>query len=236
LCKQNAVHIRLEDEGPYGNDETRCFLLSHFSTLGIRSMSCILCKSVEFCYFCIISTQHSNCSFLIETRSNLSIYDRFPLVDGTLFCTPLKYNQENKDQIELNPEYPDQVISVSASISNKVNYIYVVCLNCLFPSSNNAHKQIACKSCNQSWKGGEFIQIGTMYKYDIFAAFPCCKSRSNCNRCGDQLISENNERLNYFSGFSEEFTCHSCKFTDFHYVRPVKSVFYFKSNMIWVFS
>lgn len=44
LCKQNAVHIRLEDEGPYGNDETRCFLLSHFSTLGIRSMCCVLCK------------------------------------------------------------------------------------------------------------------------------------------------------------------------------------------------
>ena len=44
LSKQNAVHIRLEDDGPYGNDETRCYLLSHFSTLGIRDIPCVLCR------------------------------------------------------------------------------------------------------------------------------------------------------------------------------------------------
>ena len=48
IHKQNAIHIRLDDEGPYGNDETRCFLLSYFSTLGIRAMSCVLCKYKEF--------------------------------------------------------------------------------------------------------------------------------------------------------------------------------------------
>ncbi len=44
LNKQNSIHIRLDDEGPYGNDETRCFLLSHFSTLGIRTMACVACR------------------------------------------------------------------------------------------------------------------------------------------------------------------------------------------------
>jgi hypothetical protein len=44
LSKQNSIHIRLDDEGPYGNDETRCFLLSHFSALGIRTMACVACR------------------------------------------------------------------------------------------------------------------------------------------------------------------------------------------------
>ena len=44
INKQNTIHIRLEDEGPYGNDETRCFVLSHFSSLGVRELSCIFCS------------------------------------------------------------------------------------------------------------------------------------------------------------------------------------------------
>ena len=41
--KQNTIDIRLEDEGPYGNDETRCFVLSHFSLLGVHELSCVFC-------------------------------------------------------------------------------------------------------------------------------------------------------------------------------------------------
>lgn len=41
--KQNTIDIRLEDEGPYGNDETRCFVLSHFSLLGVHQLSCVFC-------------------------------------------------------------------------------------------------------------------------------------------------------------------------------------------------
>lgn len=58
IVKQNTIHIRLEDEGPYGNDETRCFVLSHFSSLGIKELSCIVCSSP------------------------MIVFDRFPLVDG----------------------------------------------------------------------------------------------------------------------------------------------------------
>ncbi|CAF0985988.1 unnamed protein product, partial [Didymodactylos carnosus] len=41
LHKRNAIHIRLEDEGPYGNDETRCFVLSQLSVLGCTELNCI---------------------------------------------------------------------------------------------------------------------------------------------------------------------------------------------------
>lgn len=64
IAKQNTIHIRLEDEGPYGNDETRCFVLSHFSSLGIKQLKCVFCSC------------------------DLIVYDRFPLIDGIYnpFC------------------------------------------------------------------------------------------------------------------------------------------------------
>lgn len=61
LHKRNAIHIRLEDEGPYGNDETRCFVLSQLSMVGCTDVSCTVCSQ------------------------SMIVYDRYPLVDGTLF-------------------------------------------------------------------------------------------------------------------------------------------------------
>lgn len=164
-------------------------------------------------------------------RTNLSIYDRFPLVDGTLFSTPVKYNPDNKDSIETLNTTADQIVSVSANISNKLQYIYVVCLGCL----HGKDSQLACKSCDQPWQGGASLQIGTMYKYDIFAAFPCCQSRSTCNRCDAQVAStgESNEGLGFFSAYSEEVACQACKARDYHYVKPVQSVFHLKAMKLF---
>jgi hypothetical protein len=61
LHKRNAIHIRLEDEGPYGNDETRCFVLSQLSMVGCTDVTCTVCGQ------------------------SMVVYDRYPLVDGTLF-------------------------------------------------------------------------------------------------------------------------------------------------------
>jgi headcase protein len=61
LHKRNAIHIRLEDEGPYGNDETRCFVLSQLSMVGCTDVTCTVCGQ------------------------SMIVYDRYPLVDGTLF-------------------------------------------------------------------------------------------------------------------------------------------------------
>lgn len=68
LHKRNAIHIRLEDEGPYGNDETRCFVLSQLSMVNCTEAHCVVCGQ------------------------SMIVYDRYPLVDGTLF---LRYTQEN---------------------------------------------------------------------------------------------------------------------------------------------
>ena len=58
---QNSYHVRVEDDGPYGNDEIRCFILTTFSCLQKTTMQCVLC------------------------RNALKIYDKYPLVDGELF-------------------------------------------------------------------------------------------------------------------------------------------------------
>lgn len=201
LFKQNTIHIRLEDEGPYGNDQTRCFLLSLFSTLGIRAMCCVLCKS------------------------RLCIYDRFPLVDGTFFCSPLNYSKKDQ-QIETDQENSELVLSIMANISNKTQFIYVVCLSCLHSTIDH---EIRCKSCESPWKGGDSLQIGTMYKYEIFAAFPCCQARNTCNACQARIVDENFEGLKYFSSYSELFTCPACKIKDYHFVKPLHSIYEIKS-------
>ncbi len=126
INKQNTIHIRLEDEGPYGNDETRCFVLSHFSTLGIRHMECVFCSC------------------------KMVIYDRFPLVDGTLFISPFLYGEKK---------------AVPAIVSNRNQFIYTVCLECMSGSNG-----IKCKFCNRSWLTGSSLQIGKFSK-ELFFIF-----------------------------------------------------------------
>ena len=65
--KQNSIHIRCNDEGPYGNDEIRCFVLAHLSSKNVTDITCLLCTC------------------------NLVVYDRFPLIDGLLFTSPFNY-------------------------------------------------------------------------------------------------------------------------------------------------
>ncbi len=69
-----------------------------------------------------------------------------------------------------------------------------------------------------------------MYRYDIFAAFACCQARAACKNCGKNAVDlvNNVETLKYFSSYSEEITCPSCQFKDFHLVKPPESIFNFK--------
>ncbi|XP_064603721.1 headcase protein-like [Liolophura sinensis] len=66
--KQNPYHIKMEDEGPHGNDDTRCFVLSNLSSYKVTTIECVLCK-VE-----------------------LPVFDRYPLLDGTFFLSPQPYS------------------------------------------------------------------------------------------------------------------------------------------------
>jgi hypothetical protein len=201
INKQNTMHIRLDDEGPYGNDETRCFVLSHFSSLGVKNVTCLCCSC------------------------ELDIYDRFPLVDGTLFLSPVDY---------------DKAKSIPSAVTNKKQYVYAVCLKCLTnsfsspnsPSANGccgSDHEVVCKFCSKSWQktGGSSLQIGTLYKYDIFASFPCCASRLTCSnsKCNKPIMDVETAGSQYFSSFSEEKECPSCKVKAYHFIKPLREIF-----------
>jgi hypothetical protein len=186
--KQNTIHIRLEDEGPYGNDETRCFLLSHLSSLGIRELDCVFCES------------------------KLIVYDRFPLIDGTLFASPFVYNKLSQ---------------IPATVSGKHQYIYGICIKCL--NGSDPEHEIKCKYCNESWqniaKFSKSIQIGTFYKYDLIAANPCCQMRVTCKSCKHPLTDLSLGGLPYFSSYSEKKKCDFCLKEDFHFIKNLSEIY-----------
>ncbi|XP_063237706.1 headcase protein [Bacillus rossius redtenbacheri] len=65
--KLNSYHIKMEDEGNHGNDETRCFILSTLAAVHAARVPCLLC------------------------RDSLAVYDRYPLLDGTFFLSPRQH-------------------------------------------------------------------------------------------------------------------------------------------------
>ncbi|XP_049804335.1 headcase protein-like [Schistocerca nitens] len=65
--KLNSYHIKMEDEGNHGNDETRCFILSTLAALHTSRVCCILCQA------------------------SLPVFDRYPLIDGTFFLSPRQH-------------------------------------------------------------------------------------------------------------------------------------------------
>ena len=179
LNKQNTIHFRCKDEGPYGNDEIRCFLLAHLSSLKIKQVNCVLCEC------------------------DLVVYDRFPLIDGTFFVSPSNYGVKK---------------SIPTKYGDKNQFLYGICLKCL--SSNST----ACKLCDQPWNGSS-LQIGTFYKYDVIAAFPCCQYRLNCQCCNYSLMSIDAAKEKYFSSFSEDSECPRCHITAGHFLKPLESIF-----------
>ena len=64
---QNAYHVRLDDDGPHGNDDVRRLLMRRLSAAGVRRFACVSC------------------------RRALPVYDEFPLIDGTFFLSPRHY-------------------------------------------------------------------------------------------------------------------------------------------------
>jgi hypothetical protein len=213
--KQNTIHMRLEDEGPFGNDEIRCFVLSHFSSLGIKELSCVFCDC------------------------NLIIYDRFPLIDGTLFLSPFIYDSKKA----ISTQLPNKTLQQNSQIQQyqthkqsdvylqkeKSQYIYAICLKCLMQEKDH---EIKCKNCSKSWQtmGGNSLQIGTLYKYDIFAAFPCCQSRLNCNNCKSHIMNIDSDTVHFFSSYTDEKECEVCKKKDYHFIKPLNDIFIKQSS------
>jgi len=82
--KLNSYHIKMEDEGNHGNDDTRCFILSTLAALHTSRVACVLCQSP------------------------MLVFDRYPLVDGTFFLSP---RQHSKCCLEVKLEGRTQFLS-----------------------------------------------------------------------------------------------------------------------------
>ena len=67
--KINSYHIKMEDECSIGNDETRIFILSNLASNKMNKVPCVLCKQY------------------------LTVFDRYPLIDGTFFLSPRQHNR-----------------------------------------------------------------------------------------------------------------------------------------------
>lgn len=171
----NSYHIKMEDDGYGAGDDTRSFVLSSLAFHRTSQVLCVLC------------------------RSNLCVYDQFPLIDGTFYLSPLK---ANVCSFEVESKTDDPL------------FLSAVCLRCLVGIN-----KITCTYCSGSWTGNAH-QIGTMYNYDLFASLPCCKVSTECNKCRYQLIDRGSITLS-FSQLSQQHHCPNCNTTDYHFIKPI---------------
>lgn len=169
--KINAYHIKMEDEG----DDIRCFILSTLSANKMSRIPCIVCQTA------------------------MSVFDRYPLVDGTLFLSPRQHNPG----------------SVLVRVEERPQYLNAVCMTCL----EGWQVRLACRGCGARWSGRHLI-LGTMYAYDIFAATPCCDERLRCTSCREPVISADRS-LPYFSDYSHSIGCAHCGARDYHFVKSL---------------
>lgn len=171
----NSYHIKMEDDGYGAGDDTRSFVLSSLAFHRTSFVKCVLCSS------------------------KMTVYDQFPLLDGTFFLSPLRLNSFALE-VESKNDTP--------------SYLTAVCLLCLV-GVNKVH----CVHCHTPWNGNAH-QIGTMYSFDLFAACPCCPFSVQCNKCKQPLVEPKHLSLS-FSQLSSKHKCNNCNMCDFHFVKPI---------------
>lgn len=176
----NAYNIRSEDEGPHGTDETRSFVLTTLSTKGVTSVGCVLCQAP------------------------LTVYDKYPLIDGTFFLSPQRYDP-----------------GVPVMHKNRPRCLAAVCMRCM-SGTNGA--ELCCRGCQTRWDASMLV-LGSMYSYDIFAAAPCCAARLACNQCGLEVVGPNSKFPQSFSDYSRSFVCPHCQSDDHHFTKPLGQIF-----------
>ena len=177
--KQNPYHIKMEDEGPHGNDDTRCFILSNLSTYKATEIPCVLCNKA------------------------LTVYDKYPLIDGTFFLSPMRYNSP-----------------IKVTFDGKQQYMNAICMHCLEGGTD-----IRCYNCKRRWDGSTLL-LGTMYSYDIFAAMPCCQRRLTCKSCHRNVLEGCG--FQFYSEYSHSLQCPFCRMDDYHFVKPLTEIYYLK--------
>ncbi|XP_071955968.1 headcase protein homolog [Antedon mediterranea] len=174
--KLNPYHIKMDEDGFAANEEIRKFIFNTMVLHKATSMACSMCAR------------------------QLPIFDRYPLIDGTCYLTPVKHSDTNL-QVNLN---------------GKLQYLGAVCMLCL----EGVHS-VLCRKCKTPWDGSHH-QLGTLYSYDIFAASPCCSGRVGCKQCGKPVI-ELSRGPYFFSQYSQTIRCPHCGVPDFHFIKPLSS-------------
>jgi len=190
--QQNPYHIKMEDEGPHGNDETRCFVLANLSSNMVTCVSCVMCAR------------------------QMSVFDRYPLIDGTFFLSPQRYNTDLKVTAA-----ECKSLAATATEARQL-YLNAVCMQCM-----EGYSDMCCRACRQPWHGKTLL-IGTMYSYDIFAANPCCGWRTACKRCHQPLVGH--EKGFNYSEYSRPIECKQCHSRDHHFIKPLESTYFFKTQ------
>lgn len=139
----------------------------------------------------------------VSCKTDCQVYENFPIVDGTLFLTPIKRTPE--------------CIRFVDPTQNQDRYLGFICVSCM----EGQRSTLCCAGCNKPWNGS-FFQVGTMYSYDILAAMPCCEVQVSCKNCGNPVLDISKGELStlFFSNFSSKSICPHCKEDDFHFVKP----------------
>lgn len=189
-CSQNTYHIKTEDEGPHGNDEIRCLVLTSLSTVHATTVRCVVC-------FC-----------------DMQVYDKYPLIDGTFFLSPVPYTGTPEDL-----RVSDHHHRMGGAKGGGGLHLNAVCMRCMEGKAST----LACRACRTPWHGASLV-IGTMYAYDVFAAVPCCAVRLSCNRCRQPLLDPASG-FKFFSDYSRLFRCPCCGAEDYHFVKPIEDIF-----------
>lgn len=146
---------------------------------------------------------HMSCLFC-EGQSQ--VYENFPVVDGTLFVSPLRLSRDCAVFYENN------------AANESPRYMSYICVKC----QEGQSKTLKCADCAKPWNGS-FFQVGTLYSYNILSAIPCCQTQFSCKKCHKETLSANDTSSLFFSHFSKKTMCPHCNTEDFHFVKPLSS-------------
>jgi hypothetical protein len=172
--KVNGIHVKLEDDCPQGNDDVRIFILRTLGAQNRRQVPCALCNRA------------------------ITVYDRYPLLDGTFFVSPI--NQNNA--------------GVSVRFESKPCFLLALCVHCM--EAHTVYQCAICGSCE--WAPWTRMIVGGLYTYDLLSCRACCQRC--CRHCGAALPLNTAEHS--YTAQCQSFMCSNCGVNDYHLLRDVR--------------
>jgi len=178
--KRNAFHVKIEDDCPQGGDDVRIFILKALGSENCRSVDCILWSS------------------------RLIVYDRYPLIDGVFFVSPVKHGSG----------------ALPVRFDGRNGHLQSICARCL-------SREWRCRRClRDDWFLGKVLVIGGLYTFDVLSTSICCPP--TCRVCQSPVLTVESQRLSVEKGnfllFCESTPCSACGHRDAHYIRRADTI------------